>query len=106
MDYEHFVAERIQQLRARKGVSSYIMSYEMGRGKNYMKNIESGQSNPSWPMFFCICEYLDITPKEFFNIDDPAPNQTRDFMTIFQDLSEENRQIVLSLIEKLKAGQS
>ena len=77
MDYEKYIAERIQQLRAQKGVSSYIMSYEIERGKNYMKNIESGLSNPSWPMFFCICEYLEVTPKEFFDTEDSSASRNR-----------------------------
>jgi len=105
VDYVKYIAERIQQLRAQKGVSSYIMSYEIERGKNYMKNIESGLSNPSWPMFFCICEYLEVTPKEFFDTEDASPRETRDFITVFGDLSEENRQIVLNLAKKLKEGQ-
>lgn len=105
MDYENFIMERIQRLRDQKGVSSYLMSYEIGRGKNYMKNIESGQSKPSWPMFFCICEYLEVTPSEFFDAADTSPKETRDFITIFKNLSEENRQMVLSLTQKLQAGQ-
>ena len=105
MDYEKLIAERIQQLRAQKGVSSYIMSYEIGRGKNYMKNIESSQSNPSWPMFFAICEYLEVTPSEFFDTENTSPGDTRDFVAVFKDLSEENRKMVLNLAQKLQRGQ-
>ena len=105
MDYERYMAERIKQLRAKKGVSSYVMSYEMEHGKNYIKNIEVGQSKPSWPMFFAICEYLEVTPSEFFDPVNTSPRDTRDFIMVFHDLSEENRQMVLSLAQKLQNGQ-
>lgn len=105
MDYDKFMIDRIQQLRSQKGVSSYIMSYEMGRGKNYMKSIEGKKSKPSWPMFFAICEYLEVTPSEFFDTENPSPKDTHDFITVFQGLSEENRQMVLNLAQKLQKGQ-
>lgn len=105
MDYERFLVERITQLRDQKMTSSYIMSYDIDRGKNYMKNIESGQNYPSWPMFFCICEYLGVTPAEFFDTEDSAPGETKDYMTVFKHLTGENRKMVLDLAKKLLDGQ-
>ena len=39
---EEFVRERITQLRLRKGVSEYQMSYDLGYSRGYVYNISSG----------------------------------------------------------------
>ena len=64
--YESFVRTRITELRRKKGVAEYRMSLELGRSKNYIQGITSGRSMPSMSEFFCICEYLGVTPQEFF----------------------------------------
>lgn len=61
--YEDFVPERITQLRTKKGVSVRDMSLLLGQANNYINNIENKKSLPA---IFYICEYLGITPKEFF----------------------------------------
>mgnify|MGYP002540763739 CR=1 FL=1 len=64
MDAE-FVRERITQLRVRKDVSEYKMSYDLGHSRGYINNISSGKTLPSMTEFFAICDYFDITPEEF-----------------------------------------
>ena len=59
-------ALRVAQLRDKKGVSARDMSLSMGQNPGYIHNIESGKSLPSMTGFFYICEYLGITPEEFF----------------------------------------
>ena len=66
MDYEAFIAERIAQLRVQKGVSALDMSLRVGQSKNYINNIENRRALPSMIVFFYICEYLGVTPQEFF----------------------------------------
>ena len=60
MDAE-FVRERITQLRVRKDVSEYKMSYDLGHSRGYINNISSGKTLPSMTEFFAICDYFDIT---------------------------------------------
>ena len=43
---EKFVRERITQLRLRKGVSEYRMSYDLGHSRGYVHNISSGKALP------------------------------------------------------------
>jgi len=38
-------------------------------------NIETGKALPSMSNFFYICEYLDITPEDFFNFDSSRPKE-------------------------------
>ena len=43
----NFVRERISELRMRKGVSEYQMSYDLGHSRGYVNNITSGKTLPS-----------------------------------------------------------
>ena len=39
--YEEFIRNRITELRMKKGVSEYKMSYDLGHNKNYIRTITS-----------------------------------------------------------------
>lgn len=65
--YEKFLSERIAKLRTMRKVSARDMSLSIGQNENYINHIENGKSMPSMQVFFYICEYFGITPKEFFD---------------------------------------
>lgn len=71
---ENFIRERLTQLRLKKNVSEYKMSLDLGHSKSYIQSIISGRSMPSMSEFLYICDYLDVTPMEFFDesVDNPA----------------------------------
>lgn len=71
--YEKFVRDRITELRLRKGVSEYQMSYDLGHSRSYIYNISSGKALPPMKEFFAICEYFDIAPRDFFDSDRKYP---------------------------------
>lgn len=70
---EEFIRSRITELRLKKGVSEYKMSTDMGHSKSYIQSITSGRALPSLSEFLYMCEYLGVTPKQFFdeNMDEP-----------------------------------
>ena len=74
MDMKDFTL-RLSMLREKKGVSARDMSLSMGQGAGYINNIESGNSKPSIIGFFYICEYLGITPSEFFDTESNNPEK-------------------------------
>lgn len=71
MQEEDF-AKRLCKLRQKKGASARDMSLSLGQNAGYINNIESGNNLPSMTVFFYICEYLEITPKEFFDYDNES----------------------------------
>ena len=73
--YEDFVPERLAKLRTQKGVSARDMSLSLGQANNYINNIENKKSLPSMQAFFYICEYLHVTPQEFFDEGNAYPDQ-------------------------------
>ena len=64
--YTEFVKKRITDLRLAKGVSEREMSLALGKGPNFVNQIASGNIMPLLANFFDICEYLEVTPAEFF----------------------------------------
>ena len=66
-------SRRLAALRINKGVSARDMSLSIGQSAGYINNIENGINLPSMQAFFYICEYLEITPKEFFDTDTVNP---------------------------------
>lgn len=72
MEKEQF-ALRLAQLRQAKGVSARDMSLSLGQSAGYINNIENGVSLPSMSMFFYICDYLGVSPAEFFTLELPDP---------------------------------
>ena len=71
--YEDNFALRLAQLRNQKKVSARDMSISLGQNPGYINSIESGKALPSMTAFFYICEYLEITPQEFFDMESRQP---------------------------------
>ena len=68
--------KRISDLRIGGGQNSAReMSLALGQNPSYINRIENGKALPSMQGFFSICEYLQITPGDFFNEDSEAPGK-------------------------------
>ena len=85
--YEEYFPERLAQLRIKKDVSARDMSLSLGQNPSYIHNIESGKALPSMRNFFYICEYLNISPCEFF---DPASENPEKLHALINDLKQLN----------------
>ncbi len=96
-----FVAERITDLRIKKGVSEQKMSFELGHSGNYIQLISSGKMVPSLKEFFSICNFLEISPSLFFeeNIKQPTLNQKA--FNLISKISEKDLEIILPLLQRL-----
>ena len=62
---EEFVRERITQLRLKKNISEYQMSYDLGHSRGYVYNISSGKSLPPLKEFFAICDYNSLNDERY-----------------------------------------
>ena len=49
---EEFIRNRITELRLRRGVSEYQMSYDLGHSRGYVYNISSGKALPPMKAVF------------------------------------------------------
>lgn len=75
--YEEEFPIRLAKLRTQKGVSARDMSLSIGQNAGYINNIENGKALPSMSAFFYICEYLSVSPAEFFDTDSEQPEELR-----------------------------
>ena len=103
MEYEVFVPERIAQLRLQKNVSARDMSLSLGQAANYINSIENRKALPSMQSFFYICEYLGVTPQEFFDEGNACPVRLRELMDEAKRLDESALVHLLALIRELSA---
>ena len=99
--YEKIFSDRVAKLRIQKGVSARDMSLSLGQNVNYINNIESGKSFPSMTSFFYICEYLNISPMEFFDFASENPWQMRELGEKIKLLSPKQLDAVLTLVDGL-----
>ena len=97
-----FIRERISILRIRKNVSEYKMSTDLGRSKNYIQSISSGRYLPSVSELLSICEYLEVTPKEFFDTEMNEPVLVHELVDTVKGLSEDDLKVLISVAEKMK----
>lgn len=98
---EQFIRERISELRIKKGVSEYKMSYDLGHSKSYIQSISSGRALPSLSEFLYICEYFGITPKDFFDTEVEEPFLLRQLLASASKLDEGDITTLLHLSERL-----
>ena len=64
------VGGRLKEVREDQGLTKTALAQKVGLDPSQITKIENGQSNPSLDALFRICETLNITPAEFFTIDD------------------------------------
>lgn len=87
MDQEQFI-KRLTTLRMQKGVSARDMSLSLGQSPGYINNIENGVNYPSMSVFFYICEYFGISPKEFFDTETQNPSKLNELVEAAKGLTD------------------
>ncbi len=101
--YEDFVPERIAKLRIQKGVSARDMSLSLGQANNYINNIENKKSLPAMQSFFYICEYLGVTPQEFFDEENADPKIMQEFIAEAKKLDSKSMTHILGIMKELNS---
>lgn len=98
---ENFVKERVTQLRLKKGVSEYQMSYDLGHSRGYVYNISSGKALPPLKELFAICDYFEITPQQFFDTSEQNPELIQKALEGMRRLDEGDMLMLLGFINRL-----
>ena len=102
MQDEKFIRERITKLRLNKNVSEYRMSLDLGHSDSYIRNITSEKALPSMSEFLYICEYFNITPKEFFDQESKNPELINELVSISNGLSNDDLLVLISMAKRMK----
>ena len=100
--FEDFFAERIALLRNKKNVSAREMSLSIGQNGSYINRIENKLTFPSMQSFFYICEYFQITPKDFFDESNHNPEKVNIITDELKNLDDVQLDTVLAVVKGLK----
>ena len=99
--YEEYTQNRIAQLRTKKGVSARDMSLSLGQNDSYINRIENKKALPSLSGLFYICEYLGVTPMEFFDDGNAYPAQLADLIQNLRRLDAAELELVTNMVKTL-----
>lgn len=99
--YEDVFFERIAKLRDEKGVSARDMSLSIGQSAGYINNIENRKNFPSMTVFFYICEYFNISPKEFFDDETENPYLLQETVTNMKRLTIAQLTLISQLVKEI-----
>ena len=98
---EENFAERLSYLRELKNVSAREMSLSIGQNESYINRIENKKAFPSMQCFFYICDYLHISPKDFFDDNIQTPESMDKLTTTLKKLSPKQIELIKQLINEL-----
>ena len=99
--YKEEFTLRLGRLRSEMSVSARDMSLSLGQNPGYISNIENGKALPSMAMFFYICDYLHISPAEFFTTENSSPQKVKNVIKNLSQLDDEALDSIAVIIEKL-----
>jgi len=100
--FEDLFYDRLTELRLKKGVSARDMSLSIGQSAGYINNLENKIHLPSMMVFFYICEYLGVTPSEFFDDGNKAPGLLNELMKDLKGLKPEQLENISAIAKGLK----
>lgn len=99
--YNEDFSIRLAKLRTQKGVSARDMSLSIGQNPGYVNNIETGKALPSMSTFFYICDYLNISPQEFFEENVAFPEQLHLLIDDLKLLNDNQIRHISALVKDL-----
>lgn len=98
---EELFCQRLTALRQEKGVSAREMSLALGQSPGYINNIENHNNLPSMTVFFYICEYLEISPKDYFDYKVALPHNMNVLVENLSRLKKDDFSHIAALVESL-----
>ncbi|MBQ8317023.1 MAG: helix-turn-helix transcriptional regulator [Lachnospiraceae bacterium] len=95
------VINRIKQLCKDKDLSFYRISKDSGIPQTTLTNMLNRGTTPSIYTLEKICETMDITLSQFFDIDQAPPASQQELLTLYMSLPKHKQEIALAYIKGL-----
>lgn len=99
--YEKQTQERIAALCLSRNVSERKVSNDLGHSDGYLNSITRGRALPAMKEFFYICEYFNITPKEFFEDGSSDPAFLRELIADLKRLDAKQLEHLSALVKTM-----
>ena len=103
--YEDLFYKRLTELRMKKGISARRMSLLLAQEDGYINKIEARKITPSLHSFFRICEFLEVTPKEFYDEQLKHPALYHLLMEDLKHVDEEILANLAAIVKRLKKAE-
>ena len=97
-NFKSIFAQRLYTLRTEHNISAREMSLAIGQNSSYINRIENKITLPSMQGFFYICDYLKITPQEFFNTGVKFPTTLRTTIDMLNQLDHQELEAINHLL--------
>lgn len=98
-EYLEIFAARIAKLRTAKSVSAREMSLSVGLSKSYITQIERKKNLPSMTAFLKICDYLEISPMNFFDDEMENPETLGKLFEKLKTLNQQELESVVGIVD-------
>ena len=98
---EQLFYKRLTELRVAKDVSARDMSLSLGQSENYINAIENKRAFPSMQVFFYICDYLGISPSDFFDVNTKNPTRLNELMDDLKRLNDKQLETIAALVKDI-----
>ncbi len=102
--YRQEFRDRLSQIRIHKGISARDMSLSLGMSEGYINKVENGKVLPSMGTFFEICDFLKITPKEFFDTGISFPLELNIAINEMNKLRPDQRNRIINIMKDINRG--
>ena len=102
MNQEWF-SSRLTKLRTERKLSARDLSLSLGQSPGYINKIENNRSLPSMQVFFYICEYLKISPAEFFDQEITYPLLLNETISELKKMDSNQLEHVLNILKDINA---
>ena len=78
------------------------MSLDLGHSKTYIQSISSGKALPSMSEFLYICDYLGVSPKQFFDDEIEEPILVQTLYELIRELPDDDLAVLISTAERFR----
>lgn len=101
LTYDDVIA-RMGYFRTKANLSMRETSLQLGYNPQFVSTIENKTIELKVKTLLDFCEVVNITPQDFFYIGQNFNSEDKNVLELYSSLSEDNRQLVLALMKKLK----
>ncbi|MFI3142236.1 MAG: helix-turn-helix transcriptional regulator [Clostridia bacterium] len=70
----------------------------MGQNEGYINRIESGKTLPSMNAFLFICDYLKVSPSEFFEMENTNPVKVKKLDEKLKKLNDKQLDLIYQIV--------
>ena len=96
------IIENIKEIRINKGIPQKALADALSVDNAVISNIENGHNLPSMAVFFYICDYLGVTPCEFFEVENNDPATLSPIFEQIKKLKPEQVEVLQAMLNQMK----